>query len=510
MQSPMNYSEIKKRAPMIIVMSIIAVIGAIKSFTVLGGDQALFTLIAQMFDAGKVLYQDLFDYKQPGIYMFYYLAGKTLGWSDTDIHYFELGYWLVFSVILYLTIKQYKLFYSIELSSSLFPLFAIGAYYCNANSFSLTQLEALINVPLFLIVWLLDRAYKNLGNLLITYFVIGLLMGIVILCKLIFAPIIASFVLIHFLFCVQRNGLRNIFVAQLPPMVIGFAIPIAIFLHYVFIHQIESLVFDIFFKIPTQVIGLGDQVRPERLWESIKWFGKAMVVFLILAIIGVFLVTKKESHFFSMMIGWGIVGFIVILLQKTSWWSYHFQLLYVPVALFSVLGLDYLLHHLLTYVELNNSPKKIPILLIILTFITYKQFNLLQRSMYSENYAGSIGYDYAKNDAFSVLRILKEQDTIYVCGNPRKYSITSRLPELSTNGWILEYYLDYQWNNFYKEFKEKPPTYLFIDNEYEKMIPAKQPNLWSLINTMYEQLSIEENGVWYKKIGTGKLALLLS
>lgn len=496
------YSEIKKRIPMIIVLIIIALIGTIKSFTILGGDQALFALIAQMFDAGKVLYQDLFDFKQPGIFMFYYLAGKTFGWSDAGIHYFELGYWLVFALILSIAIKPYNLFHRNELSSSLLPLFVIGAYYCNATSFSLTQLEALINVPLFLIVWLLDRAYKNQGNVLIAYFVIGLLIGIVILSKLIFAPIIASFVLIHFLFCIKSKGLKNIFMTQLPLMIIGFAIPIAIFVQYVFTHHIENLVFDIFFKIPTEVIGIGDQVRPERLWESIKWYARAMLVFLILGVIGLFLMTKKESHFFSMMIAWGVIGFIVIVMQKTSWWSYHFQLLYVPTALFAVLGLDYLLHHLLTYVDLNNSPQRFPIIFIILAFVTYKQFNTLQMSMYSKNYSRLLGYDYAKNDALSILRILKEQDTIYVCGNPRKYLIASRLPELSTNGWILEYYLDYQWDNFYQEFKNKSPTYLFIDKEYEKLIPTKQPSLWNLISTMYEQLSFEENGIWYKKIGT--------
>jgi len=497
----MIYSEIKKRTPIIVVLSIIAIIGTIKSFTILGGDQALFALIAQMFDAGGVLYQNLFDYKQPGVFMFYYLAGKISGWTDTDIHFFELGYWLIFSLILYFAIKQNKLFYSVELSSSLFPLFAVGAYYCNATSFSLTQLEALINVPLFLIVWLLDRAYKNQGNLLITYFDIGLLMSIVILCKLVFAPIIASFVLIHFLFCIKKKGLRNIFVSQLPPMIIGFVIPIALFVHYAITHDIENLIIDIFFKIPAQVIGLDDQVRPERLWASIKWFAKEMLVFIILAIIGIFLITKKESHFFSMMVAWGVIGFIVIVIQKTSWWSYHFQLLYVPTALFSVLALDYLLYHLLTYAGLNNSPYKNPIILIILALVVYKQFNTLQRNIYSENYGGLRGYDYARKDALTVLQILKEQDTIYVLGNPKKYLITSRYPELSTNGWVLEYYLDYQWNNFYKEFKDKSPTYLFIDKEYEKLIPIKQPKLWDLINTVYEQLSLEENGIWYKKIG---------
>jgi len=496
----MIYRETKKRLPMIIVLSIIAIIGSIKSFTILGGDQSLFTVIAQMFDAGKILYQDLFDYKQPGIFMFYYLAGKTLGWSDIAIHYFELGYWLVFSLILYFSIKQYDLFYKSELSSSLFPLFAIGAYYCNASAFQLTQLEALINVPLYLIVWLLDKAYKNENNLWITYFVIGLLMGVVVLCKLIFAPIILSFLLIHFFFCYRSKGLMHILRKQLLPMIIGGFIPIAIFLNYIFSHHIENLVVDIFFKIPTQVIGLGDQVHPERLWESIKWFGRKMIIFLMLAGIGVFLISKKESHFFSMMIAWLVIGFVVVVMQKTSWWSYHFQLFYVPIALFSVLGLDYIFRHLLNYLHINNSWKRIPILLIILGLITHNQLQLLQESMYSENYAKLMRFDYAKNHALSVLKVLKEEDTIYVCGNPRKYLMTSRLPELSTNGWILEYYLDYQWQNFYEEFQSKPPTYLFISNEYENLIPKKSPTLWHLITTKYLKFSSEETGVWYKTL----------
>ncbi|MCC8997517.1 MAG: hypothetical protein LM517_10840 [Nitrosomonas sp.] len=494
----MIYREIKKRLPMIIVLSIIAIIGSIKSFTILGGDQSLFTVIAQMFDAGKILYQDLFDYKQPGIFMFYYLAGKTLGWNDIGIHYFELGYWLVFSLILYFSIKQYDLFYKSELTSSLFPLFAIGAYYCNASAFHLTQLEALINVPLYLIAWLLDRAYKNENNLWITYLVIGLLMGVVVLCKLIFAPIILSFLLIHFFFCFRSKGLMHILRKQLLPMIIGGFIPIAIFLNYIFSHHIENLVTDIFFKIPTQVIGLGDQVHPERLWESIKWLGKKMILFLILAGLGTFLISKKESHFFSMIIAWLIIGFVVVVMQKTSWWSYHFQLFYVPIALLSVLGLDYIFRHLLNYLQINNSWKRIPILLIILGLITHNQLQLLQESMNSESYAKLMRFDYAKNHVLSVLKVLKEEDTIFVCGNPRKYLMTSRLPELSTNGWILEYYLDYQWQNFYEEFQNKPPTYLFVSNEYETLIPKKNPKLWDLITAKYLKFSSEENGIWYK------------
>ena len=78
--------------------------------------------------------------------------------------------------------------------------------------------------------------------------------------------------------------------------------------------------------------------------------------------------------------------------------------------------------------------------------------------------------------------------------------MASRLPELSTNGWILEYYLDYQWQNFYEEFQNKPPTYLFISNEYENLIPKKNPELWNLITAKYLKYSFEENGIWYKTL----------
>ena len=88
------------RLAIFITLSLITTVGLLKSLTVLGGDQSLFVVIAQLLDAGKILYKDLFDYKQPGVYLFYLAAGKLIGWGDIEIHLFELGYWLLFTVIL--------------------------------------------------------------------------------------------------------------------------------------------------------------------------------------------------------------------------------------------------------------------------------------------------------------------------------------------------------------------------------------------------------------------------
>ena len=495
----MMLQNIKNRLDIISVLLIIMTMGLLHSPTVLGGDQSLFVIIAQLLDSGKILYKDLFDYKQPGIFLFYLLAGKTLGWSDVSIHLFELGYWILFSLLLFYTIRSYSLFRA-DYFNSLLPLFIVGSYYCNATIFHLTQLEALINVPLFLMVWLLDRAYKTGNYLFVTYLTIGVLIGVILLGKLVFGPIIFFFLLIHFIFTLKSQNLKFILIKQIIPLFVGFVIPLSIFLAYVFTHQIENLVVDIYFKIPTSVITLADQIDPDRLLSSIKWFIKQMLVLLLLAVIGVFLITKKESHFFSLIIAWGVIGFGVILMQKTSWWPYHFQLLYVPIGVFAVMGLDFVLYHFLRKIKLGTPLIKGFLIITIISLIFSNQLNTLWKGVVPQGDKKGYTFDYAKNDAENIINVIKPEDTIFICGNPRMYLLTSHLPELSINGWILEYYLDYQWEDFYDQFKNKLPTYLFVKNEYDKLIESKHAKLWELMMKEYTEVDSVKNGKWYKRI----------
>ena len=489
---------IESRLAIISTLLLIITVGLIKSPTVLGGDQSLFVVIAQLLDSGKVLYKDLFDYKQPGIFLFYLAAGKTIGWSDISIHLFELGYWVLFSAILFHSIKEYQLF-RLDYFNALLPLFIVGVYYCNATFFQLTQLEALINFPLFLIIWLLDKAYKTDNNLFATYLAIGVLIGIVVLSKLVFAPIIFSFLLIHFIFTIKYKNFKHIINKQLLPIILGLMLPVSIFLGYIFTHQIENLVLEIFFKIPTSVIGLTDQIDPSRLYGSISWFGRKMILLVLLAAIAFFLIPKKEFHFFGLVLSWGIVGLVVILMQKTSWWSYQFQLLYVPIGLLALLGLDFVLYHLLL---ITNPKRQFIANLIVVAVVALalnNQITSLKQGIMSKNYTKLSSFDYAKDDAVKIMEVIKPEEAIFICGNPRMYVLTSHLPELSTNGWILEYYLDYQWEAFYEEFKNKPPVYLFVKNDYDKLIELKIERLWELIINNYSEYDIVENGKWYKK-----------
>ena len=134
-----------------------------------------------------------------------------------------------------------------------------------------------------------------------------------------------------------------------------------------------------------------------------------------------------------------------------------------------------------------------------MSFVFFNQLNTLWKSITSQNLLKLNSYDYAKNDSENIVKVIKQEDSIFICGNPRMYLLTSHLPELSTNGWILEYYLDYQWKEFYYEFKNKLPTYIFVKNDYGKLIQSKNIKLWELIINEYSEFDSVENGKWYKK-----------
>lgn len=285
-------------------------------------------------------------------------------------------------------------------------------------------------------------------------------------------------------------------------MIVGFMLPLSVFIGYIVHYQIEHLVVDIFFKIPASVIGLTDQIDPSRLYSSVSWFGKRMALLALLAAIGVLITPRKELHFFGMIISWGVVGLFVILMQKTSWWSYHFQLLYVPIGLFAALGLDFVIYHTLQAINFRTPAVTGFIVISFVAMAFNNQYAALKQGMLSTNYTKLDSFDYARDDAANIIPMIKPEDSIFICGNPRMYVLTSHLPELSTNGWILEYYLDFQWEDFYTEFRNKPPTYLFVKNDYDRLIESKSEKLWQVILTEYREIDTVENGKWYKKLSS--------
>ena len=83
-----------------LVLLVVVLLGTFRLPTPFHGDQALFLLGAQVLNAGGVYYVDFWDLKQPGMFFFFWLAGRTFGFSEVGVHAFELFWLTALAVVL--------------------------------------------------------------------------------------------------------------------------------------------------------------------------------------------------------------------------------------------------------------------------------------------------------------------------------------------------------------------------------------------------------------------------
>src|SRR5512132_2441416 len=87
-------------------LALIAALGSLKLALPLHRDGATFLWLASQLDRGAVLYVDVWDVKQPGIFIFNYLAGKVFGFTAEGVHLFELLWHLAFAVVVIVALRS--------------------------------------------------------------------------------------------------------------------------------------------------------------------------------------------------------------------------------------------------------------------------------------------------------------------------------------------------------------------------------------------------------------------
>lgn len=127
----------------------------------------MFLVYSKEIADGAVLYRDVWDIKQPGIFIFYLLGGKFFGFSEFGVHLLELIYWLSLSFILIFGLRKY---FANQLFVLLTPLFTIGIYYSVSGSLHLTQVEGLVSFPLFMSLWFCHKFLDGPGKKVLFFY----------------------------------------------------------------------------------------------------------------------------------------------------------------------------------------------------------------------------------------------------------------------------------------------------------------------------------------------------
>jgi hypothetical protein len=494
----------------LLVLAAIVLAGAVNLPVPFHGDQALFTLGAARLGDGAVLYRDFWDLKQPGIFGFYLLGGKLLGFREVGIHAFELLYLTAFSAVLIVTLKGY---YRHPWLASLVPLLTVGVYYGVAGSLHLTQVEGLVGFPLYVCAWSACAAVgpgAPRSRLLILSGAAG---GVVLVFKLMFLLLLGPFwltVLVAVLARRQGNPL-GASARLLGPIALGLVAILLPVVAWFARTGTLGLAYETFFVYPPRVVAELPASGYGVLLDGLLWASGRFAPLLALAFLGAFLTAPRRWDLLTVnLVVWCVLGVGVILLQRRSWWGYHYLLLLPPLGILAARGLDVLWDYARALgPALTPWQRRVAAGSVVLLFAPAlsglaQKAVLLPLALSSDEgrrstYLARFNADYAT--AVAETAFLAEPGNrpgdIYVCGSPVYYHASGRGQAVALNGWALELYLPEQWRQLARQLADARPPYVFVEAGYADLIPQRSPETVRFLDAHYRVLRRSAAGVWY-------------
>jgi hypothetical protein len=496
----------------IAVLAAIALIGALYLPQPFYDDQALFAIGAKKMSHGQVLYRDYWDIKQPGIFIFYLAAGELFGFTEAGIHGFELFYLLVLS---WLLMRVLGCYYQGQRLALLVPLLTVGWYYGVSGITQLGQVEGLVCFPMFLCLWLacsaMDHGTSRGARLVLS----GLMGGVVLLFKLMFLLIIVSFWINVLLHKRRRDG-RSSLLPDTAAILTGIMIPLLITFAYFERFGVLQVVYDTFFVYPVRAVVEYSQFERGKLIDGGVWFINRFAPLLGLAFVGAWASLRRTRDLLTTsLVLWFITGLAVILLQRLSWYRYHYMLLFLPVGLLAVKGIEVL------WRELNQNkilpeirlPKTVIVIGLALLFSPVIS-SVLVRALVLARYHLALNQQQRlryQSDQFlypdslypgvlAETKFLSQRDSvpgkIYVIGSPLFYFLSGREEAIPYSGGF-EHFLPEQWRRLGVELVEAKPAYIFVGATDREQFKREAPEAERFIEANYRLFRSDDAGTWY-------------
>lgn len=317
----------------IVSLVLIALVGLLSVADPLWANQATFALFSSEIADGEVLYRDIVDLKQPGIFVWFLGAQLPFGRNSVGIHLVELFTWLVFAWVLQ---RQARAWFRQRWVAATLPIPIVGTYYVAATYNDATQVEALINIPLLAAVMLVmpdDEGRLSRRRAFLAGFAIALVAYI----KLPYAAIPLA-VAVPTLWRWVRRDARAAVVDVVWPAVLGAAVIVIPFLVYFGINGLYGQIYELYFEYSRERNDLWP--RPtDRLEVTARRGLRIFSPLIVLAALGLAVDWRRMINRRTLaMAAWAAVALPLYLVQQ--WWPYHLFLWTVPFAVVGWYALD--------------------------------------------------------------------------------------------------------------------------------------------------------------------------
>lgn len=490
------------------------------------GDQALFLLISKAINNGSVLYRDVWDIKQPAIFVFYLIAGKLFGFTEVGIHLFELTYWFGFSLFLIFALRRY---FNNALFAAFVPLLTIGIYYSVSGSLHVTQAESLVGFPVFLSLWFCQKFLDDPAKKQFI-FLAGLFGGIVVAFKLLFILIlIAMWACLGIYFLYFKRDAKSILVAA-ALLLLGFLTPVALVILYFVYHDALGELWYTTFIYPSVAVATVTMMsnRGETLINGLLWYLKSYFPVITLTLLflpvslWVLLKSKHRDSAFALhrenflLVGlfiWAFSGFGLIIIQRLSWWEYHYSLLMIPTGILAVKCIESVYEILRSSTRFHRKARVYLCfsLSVLLLFIPtarrlgdrIHQFNNAETvnvGCKEVRITGGAVSDY--RSIYADTKFFSAEDPrppIFIVSNPLYYYLSDTAPVFSTNGAMSDMFTDVEWAKLDSELSAKPPKYIFVETKFIEPLSQAHPPFINTLNQHYSVYSTGERGSFYRR-----------
>jgi hypothetical protein len=542
-----------------LAVAVVAVAGALCLAMPFWGDQALFTLYGRALTRGAVLYRDVFDIKQPGIFVFYAVGGRLFGFTEVGIHVFELAYWLAFSIFAIVALRPY---FTTRWGTPLAPVFTVVVYYLHAGPLDLTQIEILVAFPLLAAWWLIDRAEPGTRKGLRRYAGAGLAAAAVVLMKYPYVLIVLAF-LAYTVLRSRRRGIRiRNLRGSLAVFVIALLAPLLIVAAYFAAYGQLGRIWWAYFEL-----GAAAQLKSSRPLDYLAVYGRRFMIghgpIMILAALGSVHALRERARpkldLVAGMLLWGTVGAVAVFTQ--SWYEYKLLLFTFPLGILAVVGVEALIsiggsvgreRRLLALTAVGalavlsfvvGTPPHIQTLLLVsvvvgccvgviaglfalrprvlrrvvqvllatlavsagvtaigpankVSMLRRHNFALTVESRADLQRSWSPLYRAVDQD-LEVLRTRLRPGALQVFGDPSLQFRANRRPATPFVGLRPELYDEKAWREVYSDLRSTLPPNIFIDALHRSSIQRRYPAIIELILSRYKVAFVGSAGTWY-------------
>ena len=494
-----------------LLLSLLALLagGWVAAGTPFHGDQALFLDYAERMSGGAVLYRDLWDVTNPGVFWFYRLAGTLFGFGEDGVHLLEWLWWAGFVLAVGFAAKRAHALPHWPVA----PAVLVGGVYFLTSASDpshLTRAEGLAAFPLFLSAWLACVAVEGPRPRGWVLALAGAAGGVAALFKLAFAACVLAGWLPAVLLTARRQWWK------LPALPLGVAAPLALAAGHFACNAALPDALRCLFVTPREVLAVAALAGFDRLARSARWCAEVYSPVLAVAFAGAFAALARRVD--PPVIALGLVVFAagpVVLVQRWSWWSYHFLLVGVPAAVLAAYCWPVLVRAVADRLgRAFTVPEKLAGGVVGLTLflpalghgghaavrLAGHGWGLTAESRAAARLAAGGAYEQAAEETAWLRGPDAPPGAMFVAGDPLFHTLSGRPAATRIHGWSLELLTPDLWAELVAELKAARPAAVFVDagvQHYDRLIDAKCPDLRAWLTAEYAEARRSEAGVWY-------------